>query len=150
MRERNYARFYALLRQLPRASKEELVRQYTDGRTESLREMTDGEYERLVEAMSRMSGEREALRQARSAALHQLQRYGIDTTRWSEVNAFVLQPRIAGKPFARLTVGELQGLTRKMRAILAKGERMGRAILDVLGRFSTETIYTHIKGQQPS
>ena len=41
----NYARFYALLKQLPGADKETLVEQYTGGRTTHLRQMTIKEYE---------------------------------------------------------------------------------------------------------
>ena len=38
--ERNYARFYTLLKKMPGADKKTLVSQYTDGRTTSLRETT--------------------------------------------------------------------------------------------------------------
>ena len=36
----NYAAFYGLLKQMPGASKEEIVLQFTNGRTDSLREMS--------------------------------------------------------------------------------------------------------------
>ena len=36
MNKRNYTKFYALLRQCPSADKDELVLQYTDGRTTHL------------------------------------------------------------------------------------------------------------------
>ena len=58
----------------------------------------------------------------RSSALHQLQKYGIDTTDWTKVNAFCQDARIAGKPFKDLNFDELAALTRKMRAINHKRE----------------------------
>jgi hypothetical protein len=41
---RNYRKFYALLKQLPGAEKEELVLQFTGNRTDSLSAMTDYEF----------------------------------------------------------------------------------------------------------
>ena len=43
----NYARFYALLKQLPGADKETMVYQFTDGRTTHLRQMEPDEYDRM-------------------------------------------------------------------------------------------------------
>ena len=40
----DYRQFYALLKQHPSVDKDELVLQFTDGRTSSLREMKEGEY----------------------------------------------------------------------------------------------------------
>lgn len=125
---RNYARFYALLNRLPTADREELkaelVRQYTGGRTDSLREMADGEYDGLCEAMQRMDSGwrareayREELRYRRSVCLKLMQKRGIDTTDWGRVDAFCLDPRISGKRFARLSTEELQGLAVKLRMI---------------------------------
>ena len=59
----------------------------------------------------------------RSSALHQLQKYGVDTTDWTKVNAFCQDTRIAGKPFKDLDFDELAALTRKMRAIKHKREK---------------------------
>lgn len=125
--ERNYGRFYCLLKKLPFADKETLVAQYTNGRTTHLHEMSVSEYDCICDAMERMlcNDEREralrdALRRARSRALHQLQLYGIDTTDWYRVNAFCCDPRIAGKDFIELDGEELDALTRKMRVISKK------------------------------
>ncbi len=63
--ERNYARFYTLLKLLPSADKESLVAQYTDGRTTSLRETTPQEYDLMCRDMERLTdydAQREALR----------------------------------------------------------------------------------------
>ena len=54
--ERNYVRFYTLLKLLPGADKELLVAQYTDGRTTSLRETTPQEYDLMCRDMERLTG----------------------------------------------------------------------------------------------
>ena len=78
--ERNYARFYVLLKQLPHADKDTLVWQYTQGRTKSLKETSQWEYdvmcrdmERVVNNDNKAAQKQAALRKARSAVLHQLQ-----------------------------------------------------------------------------
>lgn len=122
----NYGRFYAAFRKLAihgeaDETKRQLVLQYTDGRTDSLREMTRGEYGALCKALEEMDGRREELRKARSTALRLMQRLGIDTTDWRRINIFCRQARIAGKPFGRLSVAELEELTVRLRAIGRKG-----------------------------
>lgn len=125
--ERNYARFYSLLKKLPGADKETLVEQYTNGRTVHLHRTTMQEYNKMCNDMEQVAGydERmhrmhEALRKARSGALHQMQLYGIDTADWTRVNAFCRDPRIAGKEFQKLDVEELNALNTKMRTIIRK------------------------------
>lgn len=128
---RNYSRFYVLLNRLPTEDRDELkaslVSQYTGGRTESLREMTNKEYDALCDAMQQMDKSykareicREELRKKRSAVLKLMQKYGIDTTDWDRVDAYCLNPRIAGKKFARLTVEELETVAIKLRIIQRK------------------------------
>lgn len=125
--ERNYARFYGLLKRLPYADKETLVEQYTKGRTTHLRQMTPKEYSRMCDEMERVAGYderrkqlREALRKARSGALHQMQLYGIDTTDWSRVDAFCKDRRIVGKRFREMDIEELNALNTKLRMIIRK------------------------------
>lgn len=130
---RNYARFYVLLNRLPTTDREELkaslVSQYTGGRTESLREMTTKEYDAMCDAMQQMDKSHKAreiyrteLRRKRSAVLRQLQIMGIDTTDWDRVNAYLRDPRIAGKEFRRLTIEELETVNIKLRIIRRKEE----------------------------
>lgn len=126
----NYHRFYALLSRLPGADKETLVLQYTGGRTHHLHLMTEEEYRSMCNEMERVAGYderrelyRKELKRQRSAALHQLQLYGVDTTDWNKVNAFCEQPRIAGKPFRNLDCAELEALTKKMRTIIRKRDK---------------------------
>lgn len=133
MKARNYARFYVLLNRLPTADKEELkaslVSQYTGGRTESLREMTEKEYDAMCDELQRQDSNlkvrelyREELRCKRSAVLKQLQKIGIDTTDWNRVDAYCMNPRIAGKEFRKLTVDELETVNIKLRIIRRKKE----------------------------
>ena len=125
--ERNYARFYALLKQLPHADKDTLVWQYTQGRTKSLKETSEWEYgvmcrdmERVVNNDNKVALKQAALRKARSGVLHQLQIYGLDTTDWATVDAFCKNPRIAGKLFRDLTIAELNSVNTKIRVIIKK------------------------------
>lgn len=125
-----YSRFYAVLGKIPYSDREEMkksiVRQYTWNRTEHVSEMTPQEYDECCSTLERMTApdERAAYtrerKRKRSAALHQLQLYGVDTADWGKVNEFCKQPRIAGKEFRELTLDELDALTVKMRAIIAK------------------------------
>lgn len=124
----NFARFYALLKKLPGADKEELVLEFTDGRTRSLREMRAVEYERMCSDMERVAGYdermealRRELRRQRSVCLKLMQKMGIDTSDWARVNDFCRDARIVGKEFARISAEELEELAVKLRSIQRKG-----------------------------
>lgn len=127
-RERNYARFFCLLKKLPGADKETLVAQYTNGRTVRLHETTDREYNTMCDDMERLVGFdeytealRRELRRKRSVCLKLMQQLGIDTTDWARVDAFCMHTRIAGKPFRKISLEELEALAVKLRTILRKG-----------------------------
>lgn len=127
--ERNYARFYTLLKKLPGADKETLVDQYTNGRTTHLRETTQQEYNKMCCDMEqvagydeRMSDIRRELRRKRSVCLKLMQQLDIDTTDWNRVNAFCEDTRIAGKAFRHISIDELEVLAVKLRAIKRKKE----------------------------
>lgn len=119
--EKNYARFYCLLKQLPYADKETLVEQYTDGRTTSLHEMTSKEYGEMCTSLEAHTGWRVQLKKKRSVCLKLMQKAGIDTTDWQRINDFCRHPKIAGKVFAQLTLTDLGSLQTKLRAIMRKG-----------------------------
>lgn len=126
--ERNYARFYMLLKKLPGAEKENLVEQYTNGRTTHLRETTHQEYKKMCDDMEQLAGYderrsalRQELRRKRSVCLKLMQKLGIDTTDWTRVNNFCCHPKISGKVFAQLTLAELDTLQTKLRSIMRKG-----------------------------
>ena len=121
--KRNYNHFFALLKEHPQVDKDELVLQFTDGRTTSIREMTAGEFMQMVGALEEASApSRAELKRWRSSALLRIGRLGINTIdNWDGINAFVSSSRIAGKPFYELKVPELQQLVRKLEAIERKG-----------------------------
>lgn len=121
--KQNYKLFYALLKQHPNVDKDELVQQFTDGRTTSLKEMTDSEYMQMIGALEEASAPaRTELKRWRSSALLRIGRLGINTIdNWDGINAFVSSSKIAGKPFYDLSIAELQVLVRKLESIERKG-----------------------------
>lgn len=125
MARNNYAAFYALLKSMPGASKEDLVLQWTNGRTASLKEMSEREYSLMIRQLRQQVENLEEKKKARSAVLKQFQLYGIDTTDWDAVDRFCCNARIAGKPFRYLTIPELKSLRVKMLSIRNKAELKG-------------------------
>lgn len=129
----NFARFYASFNKLPydgdrEEFKKSIVMQYTWNRTDSLREMTSKEYNACCATLEKLSGQdewrqrlRDELRRQRSVCLKLMQKLGIDTSDWARINDFCRHPRIAGKPFARITTEELEQLAVKLRSIQRKG-----------------------------
>lgn len=125
MARNNYAAFYTLLKSMPGASKEDLVLQWTNGRTSSLKEMSEREYTLMIRQLRQQVENLEEKKKARSAVLKQFQLYGIDTTDWDAVDRFCASPRIAGKAFRYLTIAELKTLRVKMLSIRNKAELKG-------------------------
>lgn len=122
----NFGRFYVAIRTMNPIGdrdefKKEIVWQYTNGRTDSLKEMTRAEYNRCCDALERQNGSKERLRKERSATLKLMQKAGIDTTDWNRINTFCRNARIAGKEFARLSEEEHKTLRRKLHSIESKG-----------------------------
>lgn len=129
-----FNRFYSLLSLMPdpdkEALKEDLVWQFSDLRTTSLREFHSVNPEGYARMLMMMQGEvdrhnpkRFALletKRLRSAILHRLQRYGVDTTCWGSVNAFLQSPRIAGKRLYNMSTEEMEALIPKLESILRK------------------------------
>jgi hypothetical protein len=129
----SHARFYVLLRQIPQANKEEFVWQYSHLKTTSLSEFYESspdEYRKMINDMQKLVNEMDGykpndaktaeLKKLRSAILYRLQKHGIDTTDWNRVNAFMRQPRIAGKTLGEMSAEEMRALIPKMQSILAK------------------------------
>lgn len=122
----DFSRFFAAFNRLPYDGnrdefRKQVVLQYTWNRTASLREMTRREYDGCCDALERLNGRKDERRKLRSKNLRLMQKLGIDTTDWTRINAFCLDPRIAGKVFARLDNGELEALSVKLRSIQHKG-----------------------------
>lgn len=127
-----HARFFDLLAKIPFADKKELVWQYSNMLTNSLSEFRSKDpagYSRMIEDLQKLvnnmnnkpqpDGEKR-IKELRSAILHRLQKHGVDTTNWAKVNAFMEQPRIAGKRLYDMTEAEMQALIPKLEAILTK------------------------------
>lgn len=127
-----YGRFYALLGKVlymgdGSGFKDEIVSDFTHGRTTHVHEMTEGEYRAACEALESFANGKEALRKARSRALHLMQNLGIDTADWTRINAFCSDKRIAGVEFRALDVKALEALAKKLRGIARHGGLNGRA-----------------------
>lgn len=126
--ERNYGRFYSLLKRMPGADKDTLVEQFTNGRTVHLHETTEHEYRVMCDEMERVAGyderreaQKKRLRKQRSVCLHLMQKLGVNTADWSTVDNFCLNPRVMGKRFARLSLDELEQMQVKLRMIQRHG-----------------------------
>lgn len=126
-RDHNYARFYRqiALHDEGVMTREELkdclVLQYTGGCTSHVREMTAREYETACRSLEYESGERDKLRRQRSVCLRLMTRLGVDTTDWAQVDDFCRHPRVAGRPFRRLFLKDLEQLAIRLRCMQRKG-----------------------------
>lgn len=126
-KKNDYSRFYALLKQNPMLEKEEIVSQFTNGRTTHVSQMSRQEFIRMCDSLQYGSPTEQrarelSLKRARSAALLRIGRLGIKTIdNWDGINAFVANPKIAGKKFYDLGVDELNSLVRKLESIIRRG-----------------------------
>ena len=124
---KDYGRFYALLKKYPAIEKDDIVLQFTDGRTTHLREMKAKEYLEMCDAIEgkpkpTTAPDAQELKRARSSVLLRIGRLGINTIdNWAEIDQFCLSPKIAGKRFCRMDVDELQGLVKKLESIIRHG-----------------------------
>ena len=124
---KDYGRFYALLKKHPAIEKEDIVLQFTDGRTTHLREMKASEYIEMCDTIEgkpkpTTAQDAQELKRARSSVLLRIGRLGINTIdNWDEIDQFCLSPKIAGKRFCQLDVDELRTLVRKLESIINRG-----------------------------
>ena len=123
---KTYHRYFALEKKVPGITDHEefrknLIWQCTNGRTTSLKEVTRVEYEVCCQSLEKLTGLMDKRKKLRSQVLKQMQRLEVDTTDWAQINSFCSQARIAGKPFARLSIEELESLSVKLRALQSKG-----------------------------
>ena len=114
-----------------------LIGELTDGRTASTKGLTYAEAQYLAGYITgantklRTSAEKITLRSLkwqRSAVLKRMQQIGVDTTDWTQVNAFLRQPRIAGKNLYQLDSEELSALIPKLEAIKKKLKENGQTV----------------------
>lgn len=131
-----HADFFVLLKQLPEATKEDLVFAYSKGTTESLSTFYDTDragYNLMLQELHKrvqMEIDRKT-KQLRSGILTRLQRYGVDTTDWDCVNRFLEQPKIAGKRLYSMTQDEMIQLTKKLEIILSKHQNKQNKALEI-------------------
>ena len=121
-----YGRFWVLMKGREHMiDKDEIVMQFTDGRTTHLSEMTRDEYNEMCAALEgrfNRAAYEQQLKKARSAVLYRVGKLGINTIdNWDEINAFLLSPKIAGKVLYEMSLEEMKELTRKLEAIMKKG-----------------------------
>jgi len=127
-----YKKMHAMLGELGIAySKEFLLEGYG---VASTKELSDADLSDLVEKLSDMKRQKsvnEILRKLRSENLCILQRMGIYTNNesWHRVNAFLLDPKIAGKLLYKMTTNELIQLKTKLHAIESKKKDQVKAEL---------------------
>lgn len=137
-KHRNYGAFWALLSKMPgndSSLKEQLVSTISCGRTESLQDLNDKEYSELVRWMANQVGKvnktkpaTESERELRSVVLKLLEKLGIRAINddWSEVNNFLLNPKIAGRLLFELDEQDLGVLIRKLNSIVDKNKASGQ------------------------
>jgi hypothetical protein len=116
---KNYSRFYALLKKLHGADKEQLVSAFTNGRTTSLRDMTPCEYREMCDRLQGVDADAGARKRWRHIVLSSLSAMGIVVrgNDYTDVDNYCMDKRIAGKRFAALSVEELKALNKKLFAI---------------------------------
>lgn len=122
-----HARFYGLLGKMQGAKKEVVVRQYIDsGSLTDLMQQHPEQYRKMLEDMQRIVGinEEAEIKRLRSSILKKLQEYGINTTKWADVNAFLEQKKIAGKRLYEMTIEEMKVLIPKLGSILNKQQQI--------------------------
>jgi hypothetical protein len=123
-------KFFALLAQLPGATKEDIVWEYSNTITTSLKEfykLSPEEYTRMiadlqvkVNKLNNKYWVSQEVKRLRSSVLHRLQKHGVNTADWKCVNTFLAQPRIAGKMLFEMDIEELTALIPKLEQILKK------------------------------
>lgn len=121
-----FARYFALTKGREHLiDKDDVVMQFTEGRTTHLSEMTNAEFHEMCDAIEgrfHRTANEEQIRKARNAVLLRIGRLGINTIdNWDEVNAFLLSKKIAGKLLYEMTIDELKATIKRLEAILHNG-----------------------------
>ncbi|MCL2290849.1 MAG: hypothetical protein FWC34_09155 [Bacteroidetes bacterium] len=109
---------------MPGCTKEELVFEWSEGGTTSLSEFYElcpTLYLEMLQTMDKAINDNVAIKKARSGVLKVMQKLGIDTTNWKDVNAYLESRKICnGKRLYHLSLKELNELRKKLEAILSK------------------------------
>lgn len=130
----NHSQFWTLFRQLPgvdlndvNTCKDDYVWQASNMLTTSLNDFLERNpsgYKQMIaklqNAVTTAKNTNGDIKIYRSGVLTRLQKYGVDTTNWTKVNAFLKQPQVAGKVMYELSVPELRNLITKLESMIAK------------------------------
>lgn len=123
----NHSQFWTLFAQMPGADKEQLIWEASNMFTTSLTDFWENrpsDYKCMISkmknAVSTAKKPNENIKLYRSGVLTRLQKYGVDTTNWTKVNAFLKQPKIAGKVIYELSIDELKLLIPKLESMITK------------------------------
>lgn len=122
--ESKHGKFYKLLASLPDVNKEDLVWQYSNMVTISLQELYANNivaYNHMIADLENLvKNNQDYIKKLRSGVLHRMQKLGVNTTNWQDVNLFLNDKRIAGKLLYELSCDELNSLIMKLESMLAK------------------------------
>ena len=111
--------------------KEAMLLDLTDGRTSHTNELS---YKEAIYLWGYLNGHSDSLKPStgnelmkrrRSGCLKTMQKIGVATTDWKRINAYCMQPTIAGKPFYDISFEELVKLREKLESILKKNREYG-------------------------
>ena len=123
----NHSQFWTLFAQMPGADKEQIVWEASNMLTNSLNDFLENNpsgYKSMIakmqNAISTAKKPNENITLYRSGVLTRLQKYGVDTTNWTKVNAFLKQPQVAGKVLYELSIDEMRALITKLESMIAK------------------------------
>lgn len=130
----NHSQFWTLFRQLPgvdlsdvQTCKDDYVWQASNMLTTSLNDFLERNptgYKQMISklqnAITTAKNANVDIKLYRSGVLTRLQKYGVDTTNWTKVNAFLKQPQVAGKVMYELSVDEMRSLITKLESMIAK------------------------------
>ena len=123
----NHSQFWTLFAQMPGADKDQLVWESSNMLTNSLTDFLEKNpsgYKSMIahmqNAISTAKCPNENIKLYRSGVLKRLQKYGVDTTDWTKINAFLKQPQITGKVMYQLSIDEMRTLITKLESMITK------------------------------
>jgi uncharacterized protein YecA (UPF0149 family) len=135
--KRKRQRFNALLYYAKmREAKEGLLAGYN---AESTSELTEQQLDELIERVQAIIDEKGAdadkiVRQWRHKCLRMIAECKVNTQDWNAVNAFMMDPRIAGKLIPELSLNELQALHRKLHNVRDEIIKKEKALTDKISQ----------------
>jgi hypothetical protein len=123
--------FHTLLyRTYMMAFKKDMLKSYG---VKSTKDLTEYQLDELIVTLqdlekSKRKPETEETKAWRHKVLRVIAQCGINTQDWNEVNAFVCQPRIAGKHLYKCTIDELKTLHRKLHNVAKEKEKQNQKL----------------------